>query len=216
MPAKKQHPDDQTPLSGEDQVDDNNENVVETDAEGIGAEAAVDDVSDEGEDEVAGGDDAELIEEEDEPLTEKLQQAEARAEEYLDSLQRERASFQNYKKRVERERMELQQLGAGNLLLRLLPVLDDFHRAMDAVPEDERDEWFEGVALIQRKLERFLEDEGVTEIEALGQPFDPNFHEAVGVDDEADADPETVTEVLQRGYLHQDRVLRPAMVRVAG
>lgn len=146
----------------------------------------------------------------------QIERANARAEEYLDSLQRERASFQNYKRRVERERAEQRQQVSGDLLSKLLPVLDDFHRALDAVPEGERNSWYEGIILIQHKLERVLENEGVTEIDALGQPFDPYFHEAVGVDDCADAESGTITQVMLRGYMHGDRVLRPAMVRVAG
>jgi molecular chaperone GrpE len=153
--------------------------------------------------------------EEENPLAVQLEQAEARAADYLDSLQRERAAFQNYKRRVEREREEQAQLAGGRVLTRLLPVLDDFYRAMDAVPDGERDQWFGGVALILRKFERLLQDEGVTEIEALGQPFDPNFHEAVGVDSGSDAESGTITAVMQRGYQRGDRVLRPAMVRVA-
>ncbi|MBN1564002.1 MAG: nucleotide exchange factor GrpE, partial [Anaerolineae bacterium] len=145
----------------------------------------------------------------------QLEQAETRAAEYLDSLQRERATFQNYKRRVERERTEQAQTIARNILSKLLPVIDDFHRAMDAVPEGERDQWFEGVLLIQRKLDQLLTNEGVTEIEALGAPFDPAYHEAIGVDTESEAESGTVTQVLQRGYQHKDRVLRPAMVRVA-
>lgn len=149
-------------------------------------------------------------------LETQLEQAHARAEDYLDSLQRERASFQNYKKRVERERSEHSQQVAADMLAKLLPILDDFYRAMEVVPPDQRDQWFEGVSLILRKLERLLFDQGVTEIEALGQPFDPNFHEAVGVDADADAESGVVTAVMQRGYRFGDRVLRPAMVRVAG
>lgn len=145
-----------------------------------------------------------------------LEQAEARADEYLESLRRERAAFQNYKRRVEAERADQRQAATADVLLKLLPVLDDFHRAMDAVPEDERNQWYEGVQLIQRKFERVLADQGVTEIEAQGEPFDPKYHEAVGVDPDSDAEPETVTVVLQRGYMHGERVLRPAMVRVAG
>jgi molecular chaperone GrpE len=153
--------------------------------------------------------------EEENLLAVQLEQAEARAAEYLDSLQRERAAFQNYKRRVEREREEQAQLAGGRVLARLLPVLDDFYRAMDAIPDGERDQWFGGVALILRKFERLLQDEGVTEIEALGAPFDPNFHEAVGVDMDTDAESGTITAVMQRGYRRGDRVLRPAMVRVA-
>jgi len=148
-------------------------------------------------------------------LAVRLEEAQTLAGEYLDSLQRERAAFQNYRKRVERERAEQSQSVAGDLLLRLLPTLDDFYRAMDAVPEGERNEWFAGVALILRKLERFLADEGVVEIEALGQPFDPVFHEAIGMDADSGAESGTITQVLQRGYRLGDRVLRPALVRVA-
>ena len=149
------------------------------------------------------------------PLVVQLEEAETRAANYLDSLQRERATFQNYKKRVERERAEQAITITGNLLAKLLPAIDDFHRAMDAVPEGERDQWFEGVTLIQRKLDQLLTHEEVTEIDALGTPFDPNYHEAIGVDADSDAASGTVTQVLQRGYMHKDRVLRPAMVRVA-
>ncbi len=148
-------------------------------------------------------------------VTARLEQAEARAAEYLDSLQRERAAFQNYKRRIERERADQAKVAEARLLLKLLPVLDDFYRAMDAVPEDQHNEWYEGVALILRKLERYLQDEGVTEIEALGKPFDPTYHEAVGVDTESEAESGTVTAVLQRGYMYGERVLRPALVRVA-
>jgi len=163
-----------------------------------------------------GGEDTDITEaHEVNPLTAQIEQAEARAAEYLDSLQRERAAFQNYKRRVEREREDQAYIAAGRVLLRLLPVLDDFYRAVDAMPESERDQWYEGVTLILRKFERFLQDQDVTEIAALGQPFDPNFHEAVGVDSSTDAPSGTITAVLQRGYQHGERVLRPSMVRVA-
>jgi len=153
--------------------------------------------------------------EEDSSLNHKLERAEAQAGEYLESLQRERASFQNFKKRVEAERSAQAERVRGDVLLKLLPVLDDFYRATDAVPVEQRDGWYQGVLMIQRKLERFLEDQGVTEMQALGARFDPSYHEAVGVDTTSDAAPETITDVVQRGYLQHGRVLRPAMVRVA-
>lgn len=144
----------------------------------------------------------------------RLEEAENRAADYLDSLQRERAAFQNFKKRVEREREEQRRVVEADVLLKLLPIMDDFHRAMDNVPPG--DTWAEGVGLIQRKLERFLEDSGVTEMDVLGEEFDPTYHEAIGVDQGTGAAPGTITQVLQRGYLYRDRVLRPALVRVAG
>lgn len=165
--------------------------------------------------EAAEGQLAEAGLEEEDSLDLRLERAEAQAGEYLESLQRERASFQNYKRRIEAERGAQADRTRGDVLLKLLPVLDDFYRATDAVPDDQRDGWYEGVLLIQRKLERFLEEQGVTEIPALGERFDPYFHEAVGVDTESGAEPETITEVLQRGYRQKDRVLRPALVRVA-
>lgn len=158
---------------------------------------------------------AESSQEEEASLDVQLERAEARADEYLESLLRERASFQNYRKRIEAERGLHAERVRGDVVLRLLPVLDDFYRAVEAVPEDQRDSWYEGILLILRKFERFLEEQGVTEIPALGARFDPNFHEVVGVDDSADAEPETVTDVLQRGYQQNGRVLRPALVRVA-
>lgn len=197
------------------------EQVIEHD-ETVADPVAEDEITQTVPDEQAAADDSgapaaedTLAEEGELPLTAQLEQAELRAEEYLDSLKRERASFQNYRRRVEHERLEQQRVATGNVLVKLLPIVDDFHRAMEAIPEDQRNEWFEGVALIQRKLERFMQDEGVTEIAALGQAFDPNFHEAVGVDSDTEAESGTVTQVLQRGYRHGDRVLRPAMVRVA-
>lgn len=142
------------------------------------------------------------------------------AAEYLDALQRERASFINYKRRSEQERAETVQFAAANLLKRLLPVVDDFDRALAAIPAEEREDnsWVEGVELIARKLHNILEQEGVEPIEALGQPFDPNLHEAVAFDDQAAGSGEqvdTVAEVYSKGYKMKDRVIRPAMVKVS-
>lgn len=159
--------------------------------------------------------DAEARADEQPDLAAQLERVQAQADEYLDSLQRERATFQNFKKRVERERGEQAKAVAGDVLVKLLPVLDDFYRAVEAVPEHKQDDWYNGMLLILRKLERFLAEQDVHEIEALGVAFDPNFHEAVGVDGEVDAESGTITQVMLRGYTMGDRVLRPAMVRVA-
>ena len=141
------------------------------------------------------------------------------AAEYLDALQRERANFINYRRRTEQERAETVQYATANLLKRLLPVVDDFDRALAAIPPEERvnNPWVEGVELIARKLHNILEQEGVEPIEALGQPFDPNLHEAVAFDDnsEGGGHTDTVAEVYSKGYKLHDRVLRPAMVKVS-
>ena len=127
------------------------------------------------------------------------------AAQYLDALQRERASFINYRRRAEQERAEFAQYAADNLLKKLLPVVDDFDRALQAIPEVERENnrWVEGVELIARKLHTILEQEGVQTIDAQGEPFDPNLHEAVAFEDRtaesADGDHgERVAEVFNR------------------
>jgi molecular chaperone GrpE len=141
------------------------------------------------------------------------------AAEYLEALQRERANFINFRRRTEQERGESAQYANSELLKKLLPVVDDFDRALAAIPEAERKDnrWVEGIELIARKLHTVLEQSGIEPIEALGQPFDPNLHEAVTFEDNATGDGDhvdTVAEVFAKGYKLRDRVLRPAMVKV--
>jgi molecular chaperone GrpE len=151
-----------------------------------------------------------------EALQAELEQVQAQAAEYLDGWQRARAEFANYKKRVEAERVELRRSSTEALLLKLLPVIDDFERAFQALPEDSTEAvWVDGLAMILRKLQAILESQDVTPIEAAGQPFDPLWHEAV-MQEETDEHPDGyVTEEMQRGYRLGDRVLRPSMVKVA-
>jgi molecular chaperone GrpE len=134
-------------------------------------------------------------------------------------LQRERASFINYKRRTEQERAETAQYATANLLKKLLPVMDDFDRALAAVPETERQghKWLQGIELIVRKLHTVMDSEGIEPIDALGQPFDPNLHEAVAFEDNSGEGEhvDTVSEVYAKGYKMKDRVLRPAMVKVS-
>jgi molecular chaperone GrpE len=146
----------------------------------------------------------------------ELEQVQAQAAEYLDGWQRARAEFANYKKRVDAERVESRRISNEALLLKLLPVIDDFERACQTIPEDLADgSWVDGIAMILRKLRSVLEGENVTPIEAEGQPFDPKWHEAV-MQEETDDHPDGyVTEVMQKGYRLGERVLRPSMVKVA-
>jgi molecular chaperone GrpE len=146
----------------------------------------------------------------------EVEQAQAQAAEYLDGWQRARAEFANYKKRVEAERQELRRTSTEALLLKLLPVVDDFERAFQALPEESTDAaWMDGFTMILRKLQAILESQDVTPIEATGQPFDPVWHEAV-MQEETDEHPDGyITEEMQRGYRLGDRVLRPSMVKVA-
>jgi molecular chaperone GrpE len=155
-------------------------------------------------------------------LLEQLQEAERalalareQADNNLSNWQRAAADFSNYKRRVEEEREATSQFANAILLARLLSVLDDFDRALDTVPPDTHEAWVEGIRLVERKLRGLLESEGVTPIEAVGRPFDPNLHEAVVHEDTTAHPDNTVIDEVQRGYLLRDRVLRPALVRVA-
>lgn len=150
-----------------------------------------------------------------EAATRELEEAKARADEATYNWQRSAADFANYKRRTEEDRSLLTQAGTAVLISKLLAVQDDFDRALANVPDEVHEGWLEGIQLVERKLRSVLESEGVTPIEALGQPFDPNLHEAV-VHEPTDAHPDnTVIEELQRGYRLGDRVLRPSLVKVA-
>ena len=151
-----------------------------------------------------------------EALRQELVESQSKAEEYLDGWQRARAEFANYKKRMEREQAQAYQMAAGNILKRYLEVLDDLERALKNRPvEAEGQAWSNGIEFIYNKLLNILENEGVKPFQAQGQSFDPNFHEAVTSEESENHASGQIIEVLQQGYLLGERVLRPAMVRVA-
>jgi len=138
------------------------------------------------------------------------------AEEYRYLLQRLQADFTNYKRRVEREREEQTKFANRELILKLLPVLDDFARALESVPQEMADAgWVEGMAFIARKLTAILEEQGLTKIDAEGKEFDPWEHEAVRCEESSDPDEGKVKAVLRDGYKLHDRVIRPAQVVVS-
>jgi len=150
-----------------------------------------------------------------EDLQHVLDQAREQSDEHLRSWQRTAADLANYRRRVEDDREAV--VGFANALLigKLLGVLDDFDRALAQVPARTDESWLDGIRLTERKLRGVLEGEGVTQIEALGQPFDPNLHEAVVHEETVNHPDNQVIGELQRGYRLRDRVLRPALVRVA-
>jgi molecular chaperone GrpE len=157
---------------------------------------------------------AELIEKL-EDMQRVLDETREQSDEHLRGLQRTAADFSNYRRRVDEEREGLSQFSNALLIGKLLAVLDDFDRALETVPKDIHEGWVDGVRLVERKLRALLEAEGVRQIEAMGQPFDPNLHEAVVYEETADHPDNQVIGELQRGYRLRDRVLRPSLVRVA-
>jgi molecular chaperone GrpE len=146
-----------------------------------------------------------------------LDKAKAEAQTNLDGWQRTRAEFANYKKRMDANAADIKQFATEGLIKKLLPVQDDFDRAIKNLPENLKgDVWIEGVMLIARKVGLTLESEGAKSIEVnRGDVFDPSIHEAVTHDEDPEVKSGHVIEELQKGYKIGERVLRPTLVRVA-
>jgi molecular chaperone GrpE len=152
-----------------------------------------------------------------EAVTAQRDEAKARAEEYLAALQRERAEFVNFKRRTEQEGAASATRAADSLRLKVLDALDDFDRAIDARPAAlASDPWAEGIAAIDRKLRVLLEREGVRPMDStVGQRFDPHLHQAISHAGGSGRPADEVVAEFARGYLIDDRVLRPALVAVS-
>lgn len=147
-----------------------------------------------------------------ESLKKALEEEKAKAEANLAGWQRAQADFINYKRRVEQEREEASKFSNAGLVCNILPVLDDMERAFSSIPEHlAGDPWIEGVTLIERKLRSCLEEQGLCQMNALGENFDPYVHEAVRQDKGKEG---VVVGELQKGYKFKDRVIRPAKVIV--
>lgn len=131
-------------------------------------------------------------------------------------LQRTRADFENYRKRAESDKIAAQQYGQASAIMKLLPVIDNIERAIAYAPEELADNaWAQGVSGLTKNLEKSLENMNVKRIVATpGTIFNPEFHEAIQVDEEAEGDQEIVAEELQAGYTLAGTPLRPAMVKV--
>ncbi len=136
------------------------------------------------------------------------------AKNYLEQLQRLQAEFANYRKRIEKEKLELSTFYKSELVGALLPIIDDFERMLNHT-DDSNNELLTGVRLIFQKLLDILQSQGLKPIVAVGQKFDPTIHEALFVERTDNGDEETVVEEWQKGYFFNDRLLRPAQVKVS-
>ncbi|KXK12377.1 MAG: protein GrpE [Chloroflexi bacterium OLB14] len=153
------------------------------------------------------------VDAEKEALINQLKEAEEKIVEYKDGWARSQAEFQNYKKRIERDNDLMRSSMKGDIVKKILPVLDDLERALQNRSAD--DAWADGIELIARKMQTILENDGVIRIEAKGAAFDPNFHEAISHEPSDDVESGYVIDVVQNGYVIGERVIRPALVRVA-
>ncbi|WP_336780532.1 nucleotide exchange factor GrpE [Paenibacillus illinoisensis] len=160
------------------------------------AEAQAEEIADQGQDELA--------------------RLKAEAEETQQRFVRAQADFDNFRRRTQKEKEELAKYASMKLVTELVPVIDNFERAMATVPEGTESESFsKGIQMIFRQLETVLNNEGLTAMDTVGQPFNPEFHQAIMQVESDEYEEGTVVEEVQKGYMLKDKVLRPAMVKVS-
>ncbi len=154
----------------------------------------------------------ECVPEVEQDVVKALAETKQKADDYLDSWKRTQADFQNYKRRIEQERMDIGKYANQQLILSILPILDDFERAFESItPKLAKTDWVDGVKLVERKLMTTLEAQGLSPINAVGEIFDPNLHEAVMHTKGEDG---IVVQEIEKGYKLNDKVIRPSKVAV--
>lgn len=145
----------------------------------------------------------------------KKDKKDEKIEELQDRLMRNMAEFENFRKRSEKEKTQMFEIGAKDIIEKILPVLDNFERGLGTVSEEEKEGAFvQGIEQIYKQFVKALEDAGVKPIEAVGQEFDPNFHNAVMHGEDEELGENVVSEEFQKGYLYRDTVVRHSMVKV--
>ncbi|HHX55877.1 MAG TPA: nucleotide exchange factor GrpE [Clostridiales bacterium] len=152
---------------------------------------------------------------EEEPKIDDLSIEESMIEELNDKLLRKAAEFDNFRKRNEKEKSQMFEIGAKSIVEKILPVIDNFERGLETVPQNDSDNAFvEGMQRIYKQFLTCMEEAGVKPIEAIGKEFDPNFHNAVMHDEDPEQGENIVIEELQKGYMYKDSVVRYSMVKV--
>ena len=147
---------------------------------------------------------------------EKKDKKDEKIEELTERLTRQMAEFDNFRKRTEREKSQMYEIGAKDIIEKILPVIDNFERGLAAVPEESKEDPFvEGMEKIYKQIMTTLEGVGVKPIEAVGQEFNPDFHNAVMHVEDEEAGENIITEEFQKGYMYHDSVVRHSMVKVA-
>ena len=179
-------------------------------AESTAAEAAEKDTSAESQEADDGGKEKKGL------FSKKKDKKDEQIEELTDRLNRTMAEFDNFRKRTEKEKSAMYEIGAKDIIEKILPIVDNFERGLACIPEGEKKSAFaEGMDKVYKQLVKTLEDAGVKPIEAVGQPFDPNFHNAVMHIEDDKMGENVVAEEFQKGYVYRDSVVRHSMVKVA-
>ena len=146
----------------------------------------------------------------------KKDKKDLKIEELEDKVKRQLAEFENFRNRTEKEKSRMYEFGARDVIEKMLPVVDNFERGLAAIPEEEKDgPVASGMEMIYKQIMTTLEGLGVTPIEALNKPFDPNFHNAVMHVEDDEVEESTVVEEFQKGYIYKEHVIRYSMVKVA-
>lgn len=204
---------DEAPQKAEEHTD--TEGQAETAEQGTASEEGAEDASEE----KAGAEENEAKAEKKgffSKKKEKKDPRDAQIEELNDRLRRNLAEFDNYRKRTDKEKSAMFEMGAKDIVERILPVIDNFERGLATIPEEEKGSAFaNGMEMIYKQLLKNLEDAGVKPIEAVGKPFDPNFHNAVMHIEDENLGENVVAQELQKGYMYRDSVIRYSMVQVA-
>jgi len=159
---------------------------------------------------------SESVSDEDNHLQQKIDELEKERDSWKDKFLRKAAEFENYKKRVENDQIAILNYAAESFIRKILPVVDDFERSLQHLNDaQDLENIKKGIELIYNKMIKFLEEQGVKKIESVGKPFDVHFHEAVMQKEDPNAEPHTVLEELEKGYMLKDKVIRFAKVIVS-
>lgn len=151
-----------------------------------------------------------------EGLKETIIRLQSEVDTNLDGWQRSRAEFDNYRRRTQQQLSSSKEQGAMDAFSKILPVIDDFERAFDNIPEDLiENPWISGTSFILKNIQKVLDEFNIEVIDPLGEEFDPTMHEAIGMEDSSEYESGIVSTTLQKGYKNGDKILRPALVRVA-
>lgn len=204
-----------------------NEEVIEEDFNEAVENAETDASPEENETENTTGEEAADVQGEDEPVEEGKDEAkkffkkkekkdakDTKIEELTDQVKRQMAEFENFRKRSDKEKSTMYDMGAKSVVEKVLPVIDNFERGLAAVSEEGKDAFYDGMQLVYKQLLTELDNLGVKPIEALGQPFDPNIHNAVMQVESEEYESGVVAQELQKGYMYKDTVVRYSMVAV--
>ena len=195
------------------------EEIIKEDDEKAAEEAGEEEIKEEAEEEDASGAEEQDEQKETEKkgfFKKKKDKKDEKIEELTDMVKRQMAEFDNYRKRTEKEKSSMYEIGAREVIEKILPIVDNFERGLAAVPEEEKETPFvDGMNKIYRQLLSVFEGMGVKAIESVGQEFNPDYHNAVMHVEDEEAGENVVVEEFQKGYTYKDTVIRHSMVKVA-